>query len=521
MRSRNLTRGLLDDHLARGHESSLALVEPARSWTYGELARQVERAAAALVELGVGPGDRVALMMHDTLELAAALLGVARIGAMAAPLSTLLRLSDLRAILHDARPSVVLVHADLVTLLDEVCEELPSPPRLVVVSVANLPMGDFTDWALLLAQAKAPPELDDSDVPTLLLYSAGSSGPPKGVPHTAAEVKAAGAAFTRSVLALTGDDRVFTASRLFSAFGLGSALLFPLAAGASSYLLPSRIRPRNVFAAMAAFRPTVFFAAPSLYAQLLHDHSAEAANPFSSVRATISGTEPLAAELWRRLHDTFDIEILHGFGSTEALYFFLCARPGMIRPGSAGRPIDGYQVRLVDEKGQPVGVEEIGLLEVCGPSVARSYWRPPVATSSGLRPVPTSRVFRDGGWLHTGDRFMVDAEGWYHHTGRADDLFKVSGKWVVPSEVEATLLAHPAVWECAVIGGTDSNGLRIPVAYVVPNIGYPVDDRLGRELMEFVKQEIAPYKYPRRVEFVSELPKNDKGAVQRWRLRLP
>ena len=508
----NLTRALLDDHLSSGRGDAVAVREPKRSWSYARLAEEAARAGNVLLGLGVQPGDRVALLLHDSLEAAAVFLGAARIGALPVPVPTLLRALDVRTILLDARPTVAVAHGDLLSIVDDVCEELPSPsPRVLGVAFAGLPTGDHLELAQLGSQAKARCPAYDTDGPAMLLYSGGASEA-KGVPHTAANVAAAHQAWAVRTLGLSVADRVLQTSKLSSAYGLGAGLLFPLASGATTCLIPERARPRAVFQALAAFRPTIFCATPSLYAQMLHDfQELTAPRPvsFEGVRAAVSGAEPLTAELHRRIETTFKVPLVHGFGSTEALHFFLSAHPGETRPGAAGKLLDGYQARIVDESGREMKVEEIGRLEVRGPSVASSYWN---------REEESKGTFRDG-WLRTGDRFFRDADGWYYHCGRTDDLFKVGGKWVSPTEVEKTLLAHPAVWECAVVGQEDGDGLTVPVAYVVTNVGHEPTHELGRELMEFVKREIAPYKYPRRLEFVASLPKNTQGKVLRWRLR--
>lgn len=507
----NLTRALLDAHLAAGRGEAAAVREPKRAFSYTRLAEEVGRVGNALSALGVEPGDRVALLLHDSLEAAACFLGAARIGALPVQVPTLLRALDVRAILADARPKILIVHGDLVPLADDVVEELPEPPRVIAVPFAGLPGGDHPELADLCAAADPTCEPRDTDGPAMLLYSGGASEA-KGVPHGAAAVEAAYHAWADQVLGLAPSDRVLQTSKLTSAYGLGAGLLFPLRAGATACLIPERARPRAVFHALAQFRPTVFCATPSMYAQMLHDFqelTAPRPSTFEGVRAAVSGAEPLTAELHRRIEGTFRVPLVHGFGSTEALHFFLSGRPGDSKPGSAGKLLEGFEARLVDENGREMKVEEIGRLEVRGPSVASSYWK---------REEETKRTFRDG-WLRTGDRFFRDAEGWYYHCGRTDDLFKVGGKWVAPAEVEKTLLAHPSVWECAVVGQEDTDGLTVPVAYVVTNVGLEPTHELGRELMEFVKREIAPYKYPRRVEFVSELPKNPQGKVLRYRLR--
>ena len=507
----NLTRRLLDVHLDSGRGDAIAIREPRLAWSYARLAGEAGRRGLAFASRGVGPGDRVALLMHDSAELAAALLGALRIGALPVPVSKLMRASDVRALLVDARPKLVLVHRDLASVLEEVCDELPEPPEVLEVELGGRPTGRNAELMAVIAAQAPSCAPHDGDGPALLLYSGGTGGPPKGALHTAASVCASYEAWAVKVLGLCEADRVFSTASLSNSYGLTSGLLFPLLAGATACLLPGRARPQSVFDVLPFFQPTVFVSTPSLYVQMLHDfRAATAPRPphFRGVRVAVSGAEPLPEKLWHHVKESFGLALLHGFGSTESLHFFLSFGENDARPGASGRVIEGFEVRILDEQRQPVGREEIGTLEVRGPSVATSYFR------RGAE----SAVFLPEGWLHTSDRFFVDGDGWYFHCGRADDLFRVSGKYVAPQEVENTLLAHPSVWECAVVGREDADGLMIPVAYVVPNVGHPPSPELGRDLMEFVKREIAPYKFPRRVEFVAELPRDARGQVQRWRL---
>ena len=289
---------------------------------------------------------------------------------------------------------------------------------------------------------------------------------------------------------------MLSTAKLSTAYGLGLGLLFPLMAGAATFLLPTRARPRTLFDVMAAFAPTVFAATPSLYAQLAHDY-AELPAPrpklMASVRHAVSGGETLPLAVEKRVHELFGAELLHGFGITDALSFILSNTLQERRSLSVGRPLPGIDARVLDEEGNPAAPKEIGALEVRGPTFT--------------------------GALKTGDRFLVDDDGYYFFCGRADNLFKVSGRWVAPAEVERALLLHPAVWECAVVEDRDDDGLPQPHAFIVANIGHAPSDQLAHELMRFVKDEIAPYKYPRQVSFVDALPRAPDGKVQRWKLR--
>jgi benzoate-CoA ligase len=315
-------------------------------------------------------------------------------------------------------------------------------------------------------------------------------------------------AYCGGVLRIEEADRVFSPARLATAFGLGAAMVFPLAAGAQSILLPQQPRSRAVLDVLTGLRPTLFIAAPSLFSQLLADLGSEEA-PATSLRACVAGGEPVPALLIERARERFGVEVLTGFGLTEAFHFVIATPPGApARPGAAGRIVPGFEARVVGPDGQQVPAREIGTLEVRGPTLAARYWN---------REDDSQVSFRDG-WLRTADRFFVDEDGTFFHVGRSDDLFKVGGKWVSPSEVERTLLAHEAVWECAVIGVEDDSGLTKPLAFVVPNVDYAPDAELEKELIAFVKQEIAPYKYPRWIEFVDELPKGAHGKVLRFKL---
>jgi len=494
----NLCETLLDDALEAGMRDTVAIREPKRGWTYGRLAEEVGRVASMFLDMGLVPGERVGLLLHDSLELAATFLGAVRAGLVPTPISVLLRPLEIRDLLRDAGAVAVVAHADLAPAIEAVRKEVPSLRSLLAVGGAR--PGQL-DLHALLSEADADffPVRRPADAPAFLLYSGGPQGPRRGVPHRHESPMLAFRAYAESVLALGPTDRVFTTSSLASAFGLGLGLLFPLLARGSTFLLPGRPRPAVVFDVMSAFQPTVFAATPSLYAQLVHDYRAmPAPRPacFSSVRAAVSGAEALPSALDQRFFATFGQPLLHGFGATEALHFVLSNRPDARRDGSTGRLLPGFSARVVGDEGEELGKHEIGFLEISGPTIG------------------------DGGsgWLRSGDRFFTDEEGFFFHCGRSDDLFKVSGRWVAPEEVERTLREHPAVWECAVIEGHDDDGLARPVAYVVPNVGHAPTFELGQDLMSFVKREIAPYKYPRQVEFVNELPRASDGRIQRWRL---
>jgi benzoate-CoA ligase family protein len=501
----NLARLLLDDALDAGMAEAVAIREPKRVWTYLKLAQEAGRAGSALRGLGLQPGDRVALLLHDSAELAAIFIGAMRVGILPVPLSILLRPIEVRDSLRDSGAQAVVTSADLAAVVDEVRAELPLLRHHLAVGGALAGQTDF--YALCRDSDQEPAMYQPADdEPAFILYSAGGAEVPRGVPHGHAASLHAFESYPKTVLQLSRTDCVFSTARLSTAFGLGLGLLFPLLARGAGFLLPARPRPRAIFDVLSACRPTVFGATPSLYGQMLHDYKllpAPRPDYFTSVRLAISGGEALPEALGRRFEEVFGKKLLHGFGATEALHFVLSNRPGEERHGSAGKPLPTVEARVVGPTGETLPPQEIGMLELKAPQVSRGYWGQPPRE----------------GWLRTGDRFFVDEDGYYFYCGRGDDLFKVSGRWVAPGEIEETLLRHPAVWECAVVEGHDEDGLAQPVAYVLPNVGHDPSETLAADLQVFVKKEIAPYKYPRKVVFVDGLPKAKDGKVQRWKLR--
>jgi benzoate-CoA ligase len=509
----NLCAALVDDQCDRGRATAPAVREPMRAWSYGELRSQVCRTAWALRSLGIGQGERVALLLHDSCELAAALLGAIRIGALPTPMSVLDKQHDFKALLLNSGAVVAIAHADLMPEIEALRAELPALRHVIVVGAMAEPGQLSLAEMCAAADDELPPAATTADDPALLLYTSGTGGSPKGVLHRHATPLETFAAYGRGLLGLCADDRCFVTPKKSSAYGLAAGLCLPLAAGACTFLLPDRARPRTVFDVLNAFAPTHFFSVPSLYSQLLHDAGQlgrAGRDYFASVRHAVSGAEPLPPKLWHRCRDELGLELLDGWSATEAFGFVLANRPGAIRPGSSGQPVIGYEARVVNDDGQALPPHEIGTLEVRGPTVVTSYHGS--SSESGVR------AFR-GGWLHTNDQFFQDDEGFFWFCDRADGRLKVGPTWVTPAEVEQALLAHPAVWECAVVGAEDEDGLLKPLAYVVPNVGQTPGRELAKEIMQFVKDQIAPVKYPRWVEFLDELPKSPTGKVLRHRLR--
>jgi benzoate-CoA ligase len=498
--------------LAGRDPGRVALREPDRSWSYGELGDQAARVAAVLRGAGVAAGDRVAVLMPDSLEAAAAILGVIYMGGVAVPLSELATPVDIRDCVADSGAVAAIVHARLAPTVAELRRELPALRELLCVGGPRAGATDLGARMRSAAPDPRPVDVAPTD-PAILLYSAGAlDGAARGVAHAHATPVAALAMYGRAVLGLAAEDRVFSVVRLSTAYGLGTGLLLPLLAGAETMLLPAQPHSAAIFSVVESFRPTVLLATPSVYGQLARDADGAALDrPLRGVRAAVSGAEGMPAQLVTRVQATLGVEVLLGYGLTEAFQFVLATRAGAVKPGSSGQLVPGFEARLVGDDGRPVGTDEIGTLEIRGPTVSRGYF-------SGRR--ADDQHLADG-WFRTRDRFMADAAGHHVHCGRVDDLFKVGGKWVSPTEVEQTLLAHEAVWECAVIGAEDQDGLVKPLAFVVANIGHRPTDELARELRAHVKRELAPYKYPRWIEFVRELPKGPAGKLLRYKLRPP
>jgi benzoate-CoA ligase family protein len=506
----NLPRRIFERAREKGWSDRVALREPAREWSYERLEDQVRRVHTALRSLRVSRGDRVAVFMPDTLEAAAAILGVIHMGAIAVPLSELCTAMDIRDYVTDCGAVAAVVHASLEPTVDEIRTEVPTLREVIVVGSAKSGERDFLSLVRGAAPAAESADVELKDT-AMVLYSAGASeGVRRGVPHAHATPFIAFESYCRGVLGMTEQDRVFSVVRLSTAYGLGTGLLFPLIAGAEATLLPEQPTSDAILSVLDAQAPTVLFATPSVYGQLARDaEAAKLRKPLAKVRACVSGAEGMPPQLIARARTILGTEVSVGYGLTEAFQFVLASKPGDVRPGSCGRLVPQFDARIMGRKGARLGANEIGTLYIKGPTVSGKYFN---RGDAGLV---------DGGWFPTRDRFMVDDEGYYIHCGREDDLFKVGGKWVSPTEVEQSLLGHEAVWECAVIGADDQDGLVKPLAFVVPNIGHVGSEKLASELREHVKSELAPYKYPRWIEFVDALPKGPTGKVLRYKLQPP
>ena len=507
----NAATDLLERNLRAGRGGKVAYVDAFGPVNYTALAERVDRAGDALRGLGVQIEQRVMLVMQDTVDLVAVFLGAIKIGAVPVPVNTLLTAADYAHFLGDSRARVLVVSD---ALLPKLRDARACSPWLAATVVARTPEGGPDDGLprlddLLAAAtpglAAAPTCADDV---AFWLYSSVSTGKPKGAIHLHAHLERTATLYAQGVLGLREDDVVFSAAKLFFAYGLGNALTFPLAVGATTVLLAGRPTPAAVFATLEGRACTVFCGVPTLFASMLAD-AAHADARLPALRLCVSAGEALPQHVGERWRDRFGADILDGIGSTEMLHIFLSNRPGEVRYGTTGRPVPGYTMRLVgDDGGEVLGADE-GSLWVSGPTAAIGYF------NDRARSLQTFH----GPWTRTGDRYARDADGYYTYCGRADDMLKVGGIWVSPFEVESALVAHDAVLEAAVVGHADAEGLIKPRAFVVVRDPSRAGPELADELRRFVKDRLAPYKYPRWIEFVDELPKTATGKIQRFRLR--
>jgi benzoate-CoA ligase len=494
----------------RDRADKLAYVDDTSSLTYGDLAEKARRAASAVVALGLRREERVLVCLHDTVDFPITFLGALHAGVVPVCVNTLLTADDYAYMLEHSRAQALVVSGALLPTLQEAMRRSAHEASHVIVSraTAELPTAtlDFAKW-LAEAPNVAPPAATGPDSIAFWLYSSGSTGRPKGTVHTHGNLYWTAETYGKHVLGLNQDDVVFSAAKLFFAYGLGNALTFPLSVGATTILMAERPTPASVFKRLVERKPTLFFGVPTLYAAMLAAPDLPARSDVA-LRLCVSAGEALPKELGERFAARFGCDLIDGIGSTEMLHIFVSNRPGRVKYGTTGEPVDGYDIELRGEDGRCVADGEIGDLFIRGPSAALLYWDNREKT----------RTTFQGEWTKSGDKYVRGADGYYTYAGRSDDMLKVAGQYVSPFEVEAALMRHDAVLEAAVVGKLE-DGLTRTLAYVVLKSGQGGDEALASALKTFVKDHLAPHKYPREIRFISELPKTATGKIQRFRLR--
>ncbi len=506
-KNQNAAEYFVDRHLREGRAEKIAFREATdkkRQLTYGELGDATARVAGALERAGIRREERAAMIVLDEIEFPQIFWGAMKAGVVPIPLNTLLSSSVYETILRDSRAAVLFVSEVLLPTIVPALEKCGDLREVVVIGDAGYP-GTIA-WDQFMEGAKPRDTLETSaDEVAFWLYSSGSTGTPKGVRHVHGSLKATADTYGSSVLKVQETDTVFSAAKLFFAYGLGNGMTFPMSAGATTVLLSGRPTPVSVSDVLENEKPEVFCGVPTLFAALIHHWENEGGHPDAPLRTCISAGEALPAEIGNKWASLWGADIMDGVGSTEMLHIFLSNKPGDIVYGTSGTAVDGYEVRLVDETGESVEVGGVGEMLVRGPSAAEGYWNQREKT----------RATFEGEWTRTGDKYELTEGNRFIYCGRTDDMFKVSGIWVSPFEIEQALIAHPSVLEAAVVAKRDEEGLEKPMAFVVLKSGNVVPD----DIKEFVKVKIGKWKYPRWIEAVTDLPKTATGKIQRFKLR--
>ncbi len=510
-REYNFAADILDRNLKAGRANKVAFIDPRGSWTYGTLADRVARFGAALRSLGVQREERVLIALLDTIDWPTAFLGCIKAGVVAVPVNTLMTEDDYRFMLADSRARVLVVSDALYPKFEKLIAE--SPELSVVVSGDNGHGHRGFEDMIDAAKSDSATAATTRDDIAFWLYTSGSTGKPKGAVHVQADLRLTDDLYGGPYLGLTENDVCYSVAKLFFAYGLGNALTFPMSAGATTVLLPDRPTPDGVAALLRSHPVTVFYAVPTFYAAFLASPNAPQHGEVP-LRRCVSAGEALPEDVGRRWAQRYGTDILDGLGSTEMLHIFLSNHPEDLKYGTTGKPVPGYIIKLVDDDGLPVKKGDMGELLVAGPTSAIMYWNNR----------EQSRQTFLGEWTRSGDKYIEDADGYFVYCGRRDDMLRVSGQYVSPFEVEGALQSHADVLEAAVVAWLDGEGLTKPKAFVVLKdpekaAESKAGDLMSRTLQDHCKQKLAPYKYPRWIEFRRDLPKTATGKIQRFKLR--
>ncbi|WP_338598527.1 benzoate-CoA ligase family protein [Sulfolobus tengchongensis] len=490
-------------------------------WTYRKLIDEINKVGNGLRELGVEKENRILMISYDTPYFISVFYGAMKIGAIPVPVNTYLKPQDYIFFLEDTAAKVLVVEPDIWNKLSPYLKDRAKRLKHIIIlpgiEKVSLQTEAFEHKAQLafysglvsVQSTHLEPEPTSPNDMAFWLYTSGTTGHPKAAVHLHKDILVVLNTYVKNVLKITESDRLFTASKLFFAYGLGNGSYFAFGNGASTILMPDRVEPKRVLETIHRYKPTIFFGVPTLYNAMLQVEDWKNYD-LSSLRFCVSAGEPLPPAIFNRWKERYGIEIVDGIGSTEALHIYISNIPGNCKPGCTGKVVPGYEVKIVDEEGKEVPPKTVGDLYVKGDSIAMFYWNDYESTRKNMV----------GIWFRTGDKFYRDEEGYYYYVGRSDDMIKTSGLWVSPIEVEAALLAHPAVSEAAVVGIPDEVGLIKVVAFVTLKQGYLPSQELSNELRNFLKDKLDHYKVPREIRFVNEIPKTATGKIQRYKFRL-
>ncbi|HYY52118.1 MAG TPA: benzoate-CoA ligase family protein [Myxococcales bacterium] len=500
----NIGAELIERNLRAGRGDAPAIWSAGKILTYRDVEALTDRVASALLRAGVQPEQRVLFILPDCAELAAGYLAAMKIGAVAVPCNPLLRAADYGYFIEESRARLLITSRPCLERVEPALSGASAVGRVLVVGES----GDrsFERWLADTPVQRVTAAATSRDEPAFWLWTSGSTGRPKAAVHAHQDWPHCCELYARGVLELSAADRCFSVSKLFHAYGLGNGLAFPFWVGASTVLVPDRPTPDVTYRILREAKPTVFYGVPTLYAAMLAQK--DAPHDLPSLRLCVSAGEPLPGELFTRWKARFGTEILDGIGSTEVLHIYVSPRKGQAKPDSTGRPVDGYEVRIIDENGAEVPRGQTGDLIVRGPSTATMYFNRREQTRSKMR----------GEWFFTGDKFRQTEDGEFHYVGRSDDMFKAGAEWVSPTDVEAALVSHAAVLEAAVTPRAEGGLLR-PQAHVVLTEGRQQTPELAEELRQHVRSRCAGYMVPKQIHFVNELPKTATGKIQRYLLR--
>jgi benzoate-CoA ligase family protein len=499
-------------NLEEGRENKVCLYFEDREWTYGEVARLSNQTGNALRESGANIEDRVLMVLPDCPEFVWTWFGAARIGSVITMVNPLLPVADYEYYLDYTRAKVAVVHQSVLSTFAEAAAGARYLRGVLVVGDSELPQSDKVHWVSFdeivnAASEECSPADTRRDDIAIWLFTSGSTGHPKGAVHLQHDLPFNTEVFAKGTMGVNADDLTVSVPKLFFGYATGTNLLFPFAVGGATALFAERSTAEKMFEVIKRYRPTILTTVPTMINSMLNVPGATAED-VSSLRFCYSAGEALPKELYERWMNAFGVDICDGIGSAEMFHIYITNRPGDIKPGSLGRIVDGYEARIVDADGKEVPTGEMGTLKIKGDSAALCYWNAHEKSKETFA----------GDWCTTGDQFHVDENGYYWYHGRTDDMLKVSGVFVAPAEIENCLLQHEAVLECAVVG-RKSDGLVKPKAFIVLREGFERGDQLAEEIKQFVKDNIAIYKYPRWVEFVDSLPKNDRGKIDRKKLK--